>query len=127
MKTKEELTAFKEELNALKEEVETLNAKLAELTEEDLALVAGGLSYDENGFTFEVGDSYEYTYGNRSYRLRLQNRYTVKSFDTSVYVRVFELIGDSVTPLYFAEIAAAGLFLMTPVGRYAEDGKTKIE
>ena len=33
----------KEELNALKEEVETLNKKLAELTEEELAQVSGGL------------------------------------------------------------------------------------
>ena len=32
----------KEELNALKEEVEALNKKLAELTEEELAQVAGG-------------------------------------------------------------------------------------
>ena len=31
-----------EELNALKEEVETLNKKLAELTEDELAEVAGG-------------------------------------------------------------------------------------
>ena len=35
----------KEELNALKEEVETLNKKLAELTEEELAQVAGGQYY----------------------------------------------------------------------------------
>ena len=34
----------KEELNALKEEVEALNKKLAELTEEELAQVSGGLS-----------------------------------------------------------------------------------
>ena len=33
----------KEELNALKEEVETLNEKLAELTEEELAQVTGGV------------------------------------------------------------------------------------
>ena len=33
----------KEELNALKEEVETLNKKLAELTEEELAQVTGGV------------------------------------------------------------------------------------
>ena len=33
----------KEELNALKEEVETLNEKLAELTEEELAQVSGGM------------------------------------------------------------------------------------
>ena len=32
----------KEELNALKEEVETLNKKLAELSEDELAEVAGG-------------------------------------------------------------------------------------
>ena len=32
----------KEELNALKEEAETLNRKLPELTEEELAQVAGG-------------------------------------------------------------------------------------
>ena len=36
----------KEELNALKEEVETLNKKLAELTKEELAQVAGGLAPD---------------------------------------------------------------------------------
>ena len=33
----------KEELNALKEEVETLNKKLHELTDEELAQVAGGV------------------------------------------------------------------------------------
>ena len=32
-----------EELNALKEEVETLNQKLAELTEEEIAQVSGGV------------------------------------------------------------------------------------
>ena len=31
-----------EELNALKSEVETLNKKLAELTDEELAQIAGG-------------------------------------------------------------------------------------
>ena len=31
------------ELNALKEEVETLNKKLAELTDEELAQVSGGI------------------------------------------------------------------------------------
>ena len=35
----------KEELNAIKEEIETLNEKLAELTEEELAQVNGGLEY----------------------------------------------------------------------------------
>ena len=34
----------KEELNALKEEVETLNKKLAELTDEELAQVSGGVA-----------------------------------------------------------------------------------
>ena len=41
----------KEELNALKEEVKTLNKKLAELTEEELAQVTGGIlpkDYYEN-------------------------------------------------------------------------------
>ena len=33
----------KEELNALKEEVKTLNAKLAELNEEELKLIVGGV------------------------------------------------------------------------------------
>ena len=33
----------KEELNALKKEVDTLNKKLAELNEDELKLVAGGL------------------------------------------------------------------------------------
>ena len=32
-----------EELNALKEEVETLNKKLAELTDEELASLSGGV------------------------------------------------------------------------------------
>ena len=34
----------KEELNALKEEVENLNRKLAELSEDELAQVCGGLN-----------------------------------------------------------------------------------
>ena len=34
----------KEELNALKEEVETLNKKLAELSEDELKQVSGGVS-----------------------------------------------------------------------------------
>ena len=33
----------KEELNALKEDVETVSKKLAELTEEELAQVSGGV------------------------------------------------------------------------------------
>ena len=35
----------KEELNALKENVETVSKKLAELTEEELAQVSGGILY----------------------------------------------------------------------------------
>lgn len=35
----------KEELNALKKEVEALNKKLAELTEEELKQVAGGVDF----------------------------------------------------------------------------------
>ena len=47
-----------EELNALKEEVETLNKKLHELTEDELAQVAGAAAgtvkafNNENGFGF---------------------------------------------------------------------------
>ena len=47
----------KEELNALKEEVETLSKKLAELTEEELTLVAGGYSEDN---TKELEDLLNY-------------------------------------------------------------------
>ena len=36
-----------EELCALKEEIEALNRKLAELTEEELALVVGGISLED--------------------------------------------------------------------------------
>ena len=42
----------KEELNALKEEVETLNRKLAELTEEELAQVSGGVLPDGGKIVF---------------------------------------------------------------------------
>ena len=37
-----------EELNALKEEVETLNKKFAELSEEELKQVAGGIKISKN-------------------------------------------------------------------------------
>ena len=43
-----------EELNALKEEVETLNKKLAELTDEELEQVSGGVAFnitDWNGYS----------------------------------------------------------------------------
>ena len=38
----------KEELNVLKKEVETLNKKLAELTEDELKQVVGGLPWGDN-------------------------------------------------------------------------------
>ena len=45
---------MQEELNALKEEVETLNKKLAQLTEDELKQVSGGLApsigFDESGY-----------------------------------------------------------------------------
>ena len=44
----------KEELNALKKEVENVNRKLAELTEEELAQVSGGVAFnitDWNGYS----------------------------------------------------------------------------
>ena len=41
----EKIMKTAEELNALKEEIETLSKKLAELTEEELAQVTGGLEY----------------------------------------------------------------------------------
>ena len=44
-----------EELNALKDEVETMYAKLAELTEEELAQVAGGIGVGD----WQDGGSYE--------------------------------------------------------------------
>ena len=45
----------KEELNALKEEVESLSKKLTELTEEELAQVAGGWTYWQPKKTSEDG------------------------------------------------------------------------
>lgn len=46
----------KEELNALKNEVETLNKKLAELSEEELKEVVGGIGYpDPMGETMSDG------------------------------------------------------------------------
>lgn len=53
----------KEELNALKEEVETVNKKLAELSEDELKQVVGGLDFDRgfitpyytDGFTVDEG------------------------------------------------------------------------
>ena len=49
----------KEELNALKEEVETLNKKLAELTDEELAQVAGGSVEMEIRVCEECGTEFE--------------------------------------------------------------------
>ena len=42
----------KEELNALKEEVEALNKKLAELSEEELSQVSGGVLPDGGKIVF---------------------------------------------------------------------------
>ena len=41
----------KEELNAIKEKVETLNRKLAELSEDELDQVIGGLNFDRGSIT----------------------------------------------------------------------------
>ena len=53
------MSKTKEELNALKEEVEAVNEKLAELTEEEIAQVSGGVeSYALIGkFVFEPVDN----------------------------------------------------------------------
>ena len=44
----------KEELNTIKEEVETLNKKLAELTEEELEQVTGGVNNFNKSFTKSI-------------------------------------------------------------------------
>ena len=62
----------KEELNALKEEVENLNKKLAELTEEELAQVTGGVSKEA---IFKVIDTY-YAWVPGSIRTAIKNAYT---------------------------------------------------
>ena len=49
----------KEELNALKEEVEPLNKKLADLNEDELAQVAGGLDADYDIVWNKTGDEVE--------------------------------------------------------------------
>ena len=46
----------KEELNALKAEVETMSRKLAELTDEELAWVAGGIDIHHNGYWWQQKD-----------------------------------------------------------------------
>ena len=47
----------KEELNKLKEEVEAVNEKLAELTEEEIAQVNGGVRRSERITMFAAEDS----------------------------------------------------------------------
>ena len=50
----------KEELSAIKEEVESLNEKLAELTEEELAEVTGGMRFLVSG-AGDAADLYRVT------------------------------------------------------------------
>lgn len=49
----------KEELYALKEEVETLNKKLAELNEDELAQVVGGLDNEHLNFYDKIRENPE--------------------------------------------------------------------
>ena len=59
----------KEELNALKEEVESLNKKLAELSEEELEQVTGGVGNygkEQNPAEFEHYDDGNYYYGDEN-------------------------------------------------------------
>lgn len=46
-----------EELNALKEELEALDRKLAELSEEELAQIAGGLAPGRRYWPYSVGSA----------------------------------------------------------------------
>ena len=48
----------KEELNTLKEEAEALNKKLAELTEEELEQVNGGIKLDPDRLRKKVEEAY---------------------------------------------------------------------
>ena len=57
------MSKSKEELNKIKEEVEAVNEKLAELTEEEIAQVNGGLPARYRLFTGQLGteiDHYPY-------------------------------------------------------------------
>ena len=55
-----------EELNALKEEVEALNKKLAELTEEELSQVTGGIINDKDDQRCPLcGQKIQHQYFNR--------------------------------------------------------------
>ena len=52
------MSKSKEELNALKKEVEAVNEKLAELTEEEIAQISGGVGRHERiTLITDVGDS----------------------------------------------------------------------
>ena len=114
----------KEELNALKNEVEALNAKLAELTEDELVQVTGGLSFDdENGFIFDAGDSFDFG----RWRYRVPDYFTSKSMFTTISVQAFIINGSQAIYVGLAEMAVGQLVVLTRAGRYAEDGKTKIE
>lgn len=54
----------KEELNELKEEVETVNKNLAELTEEELEQISGGIHVETiTVYTFGVGECFRYISG----------------------------------------------------------------
>ena len=117
----------KEERNALKEEIEILNRKLSELNEEDLAQIAGGVSFDADGrMILEVGDCFDYVNGGKTLRFRIREPYTVGQTLSSIWPQVYQIIGGNVMYVGYAEISVALLILMTPVGRYEEDGKTKI-
>ena len=53
------MSKTKEELKALKEEVEAVNEKLAELTEEEIAQVNGGLAYSLAAHLAEIRSELE--------------------------------------------------------------------
>ena len=53
------MSKTKEELNKLKEEVEAVNEKLAELTEEEIAQVSGGLAYSLAAHLAEIRSEVE--------------------------------------------------------------------
>ena len=72
----------KEELNALKEKVEAPNKKLMELTDEELAQVAGGFALS---YSFDEGDCFQSAGG--TIQTRVLTSYTNVSGTTPISCR----------------------------------------
>lgn len=105
----------KDELKALKAEVETIAAKLAELSEEELKMVVGGMAAESDSYSFQERDLF--TDGTRNFIVT--QTVTDVSGETDLIVIIYDPDRRHGGPGWYTEASAWYLSTLQPLGVFS--------